>query len=91
MLCSIQYLVTLTVPLILVSIAGIGFSSILTELLSAAAKTIAAWNYVVDAAANDNFELVWQTTDANIQLINAAASGNVPDIPSIILTVTQVR
>ena len=58
---------------------------------AAAAKTIAAWNYIVDAAANDNFELVWQTTDSNIQLINAAASGNVPDIPSIILTVTQVR
>jgi len=56
-----------------------------------AAKAIAAWNYVVSAAANDYYELVWQTTDSNIQLINAAATGNIPGIPSMILTVTQVR
>jgi hypothetical protein len=58
---------------------------------AAAAKTISAWNYVVDAVANDYYELVWQTTDANIQLINATATGNVPGIPSAIVTVTQVR
>jgi hypothetical protein len=58
---------------------------------AAAAKTIASWNYVVNAATNDYYELAWQTTDTNIQLINANASGNVPGIPSIILTVTQVR
>jgi hypothetical protein len=56
-----------------------------------AAKAVAAWNYVVNATANDYYELAWQTTDSNIQLINANASGNVPSIPSIILTVTQVR
>ena len=59
--------------------------------LAAAAKTIAAWNYVVDAAANDYYELVWEATDSNIQLINQAAGGNIPSTPSIILTVTQVR
>ena len=58
---------------------------------AAAAKTIAAWNYVVDAAANDYYELVWEATDSNIQLINQAAGGNIPSTPSIILTVTQVR
>jgi hypothetical protein len=58
---------------------------------AAAAKTISSWNYVVDAAASDYYEICWQTTDANIQLINAAASGNIPDIPSVIVTVTQVR
>jgi hypothetical protein len=58
---------------------------------AAAAKAIAAWNYVVDASAGDYYELAWQTTDTNIQLINVGATGNVPDIPSIILTVTQVR
>jgi hypothetical protein len=56
-----------------------------------AAKTISSWNYVVDSAANDYYELVWQSTDTNIQLIAAAASGNIPSIPSIITTVTQVR
>ena len=58
---------------------------------ASAAKTIAAWNYVVNANANDYYELVWQTTDANIKLINDAAGGNIPSTPSIILTVTQVR
>jgi len=58
---------------------------------AAAAKTISAWNYVVDAAANDYYELVWQTTDSNIQLIKVAAAGNIPGIPSVIVTVTQVR
>ena len=55
------------------------------------AKTIAAWNYVVDAAANDYYELVWQTTDTNIHLTAITASGNIPAIPSVILTVTQAR
>ena len=59
--------------------------------LAAAAKTIAAWNYVVDAAASDYYELCWESTDSNIQLINQAAGGNIPSTPSIILTVTQVR
>jgi hypothetical protein len=58
---------------------------------AAAAKTISSWNYVVDSAANDYYELVWQPTDSNIQLIAATASGNIPSIPSIITTVTQVR
>ena len=58
---------------------------------AAAAKTISSWNYVVDAAASDYYEICWQTTDANIQLINATATGNIPDIPSVIVTVTQVR
>ena len=58
---------------------------------ASAAKTIAAWNYVVNAAANDYYELVWEATDTNVQLINQPASGNIPSTPSIILTVTQVR
>jgi hypothetical protein len=56
-----------------------------------AAKTVSSWNYVVEAAANDYFELVWQSTNNNVQLINVTSSGNIPGIPSIIVTVTQVR
>ena len=55
------------------------------------AKAIAAWNYVVDTLNTDYWELCWQSTDSNIQLISFPASGNIPSIPSIILTVTQVR
>jgi hypothetical protein len=55
------------------------------------AEIIAAWNYVVDAAAGDYFELAWQAGNADTILLAANASGNIPSIPSIILTVTQVR
>ena len=56
-----------------------------------AAKTVPAWNFVVTANANDYFELVWQATDSSIQLTAIGASGNIPLIPSVIATVTQVR
>jgi hypothetical protein len=58
---------------------------------ASAAKTISSWNYVLDASAGDYYEIVWQPTDANLELIAAAATGNIPSIPSVILTVTQVR
>jgi hypothetical protein len=54
-------------------------------------ELIAAWNYVVDAAASDYFEIAWQSTNGDAILLTEAASGNIPSIPSIILTVTQVR
>jgi hypothetical protein len=56
-----------------------------------AAKTLAAWNYVVDTVANDYYELVWESTDTNIHLTAITATGNIPAIPSVILTVTQAR
>ena len=58
---------------------------------AAAAKTVPAWNWVVTASANDYFELVWQTADPTIQLTAATATGNIPAIPSVIATVTQVN
>jgi hypothetical protein len=59
--------------------------------IASQAKTVSSWNYVVDSAANDYYELCWQTTDTNIQLINVVATGNIPGTPSVIVTVTQVR
>jgi hypothetical protein len=54
-------------------------------------ELITSWNYVVDAAASDYFEIVWQSTNGDAILLTEAESGNIPSIPSIILTVTQVR
>ena len=53
------------------------------------AAVIAAWNYVVDLNAGDYFELVWSTSNTNCEIEAAAASGPVPAIPSVILTVTD--
>jgi hypothetical protein len=59
--------------------------------LKANEEVIAAWNYVVPATSpNDYYELVWQSTDADARILYEAATGNIPAIPSIILTVTQV-
>jgi hypothetical protein len=54
-------------------------------------EIIAAWNYVVDSVSNDYFEIVWQATNASTILLQEAASGNIPSVPSVIATVTQVR
>ena len=55
------------------------------------AELIASWNYVVDATASDYYELAWQATNASTILLTEAATGNIPSVPSVILTVTQVR
>jgi hypothetical protein len=57
-----------------------------------AAKTVAAWNYVVSVDASDYVELVWRASDTNLQLIadSAGTSPTRPAVPSVILTATQV-
>lgn len=53
------------------------------------AEQIAAWNYVITLAANDYIELMWSTDDTNCYIAVFPASGPVPGIPSMILTVVQ--
>jgi hypothetical protein len=53
-------------------------------------EIVAAWNFVLPLAENDYFELAWQSSDTNVFLAEEPASGNVPEIPSVILTVTWV-
>jgi hypothetical protein len=48
-------------------------------------------NWVVNAASNDYYELVMQTNDSDLRIINTPASGSVAQSPAIIATVTQVR
>ena len=54
-------------------------------------ETVLTVNYVVDAVANDYYELAWENLNGHADLLFEGASGNYPAIPSIILTVTQVR
>ena len=53
------------------------------------AASVAAWNFVYQFKSGDYFELMWSTSDTNCQILAAPASGVVPAIPSIILTVTD--
>jgi hypothetical protein len=61
---------------------------------SNATYTVAAWNFFVDAAANDYYELIWSSssTHTTVQYDPAQTiNGNLhPEIPSIIVTVNQV-
>jgi hypothetical protein len=54
-------------------------------------ETVLTVNYVVDAVANDYYELVWENLNGYADLLYEVAGTNYPAIPSVILTVTQVR
>jgi len=49
---------------------------------------VAAWNFVLKLNTNDYFELMWATTDTNVQILHDAATAFCPAIPSVIMTVS---
>jgi hypothetical protein len=51
---------------------------------------VAAWNYVDTFTSGSYAEIAYQTDQNNVQFQYAAATGNIPAIPSIIATVTQI-
>ena len=53
-------------------------------------EVVAAWNFVVSSNANDYYELMISATDSNIRLKAVSASGVVPAIPSVIVSVVSV-
>jgi hypothetical protein len=59
-------------------------------LVGSNAAEVAAWNFVVSAAANDYYRLMWMSTDGNVEISAVAAGAVVPAIPSVILTVVPV-
>jgi hypothetical protein len=46
-----------------------------------------AWNFVIRMSAGDYFELMWATTDTNVQIVYLAPYAPAPAFPSVILTV----
>jgi hypothetical protein len=56
----------------------------------AAGIFVPAWNFVQPLRSGDYFQLMWSTDDTDITLDAVAASSPVPEIPSVILTVTWV-
>jgi hypothetical protein len=56
---------------------------------ASASPVIAAWNYVLDLTAGDYVQLMWSTSNTNVQIIAAGPTSPHPAIPSSILTVTQ--
>jgi hypothetical protein len=53
-------------------------------------EIVPAWNFLLDLKAGDYFELVWSAADTSVVILAEPATGNIPGIPSIILTMTYV-
>ncbi len=54
-------------------------------------KVVAAWNWVYPLVVGDYLEIAWQVTGAHAKILaNTSPGVNVPAIPSVIVTVTQV-
>ena len=54
------------------------------------AEVVPAWNFLLVLEGGDYFELVWQSNDVDVVLAAEPAAGNIPGIPSIILTIYWV-
>lgn len=55
---------------------------------------VAAWNFMINASANDYYELMWSSTSNNTEVLTEPGAGSGatehPSIPSVIVTVNQV-
>lgn len=54
------------------------------------AELVAAWNFFLEMAAGDYFELMYAVDNTGVRILATAAASPVPGIPSVILTVNQV-
>jgi hypothetical protein len=54
-----------------------------------ATKVVAAWNWFVNSAANDYYQIIWQSADTGMRLYAEPQDGT-PGIPSVIVTVNRV-
>lgn len=53
-------------------------------------EKVAAWNWMLTLRAGDYVELAWESPSTDAVLLAEPASGNIPEIPSVILTVYWV-
>ena len=53
-------------------------------------EIVPAWNFVTPLAENAYFEIAWSSSDTDVIIAEEPASGSIPEIPSVILTVTWV-
>jgi hypothetical protein len=53
-------------------------------------KAVAAWNWFVNSAANDYYQIIWYSADTDLRLLAETAGGGHPGIPSVIVTANRV-
>lgn len=52
--------------------------------------TVAAWNFLIDLKKGDYAQIMWAADNTSIALEYEAASGSVPAIPSVIVSMNQI-
>jgi hypothetical protein len=55
-----------------------------------AAKAVAAWNFFVTMNAGQFLQLMWTVSDLDLIIESFAAAAPAPEVPSLILTLSQV-
>jgi hypothetical protein len=70
--------------------SNLTYTATSVQLQGNGAHYVAAWNFFVNAAAGDYFQLMWYSPDANVRLHAEPAFGVVPGIPSLIVTANRV-
>ena len=53
-------------------------------------KAVAAWNWFVQSATNDYYQLIWSSADTGMRLFAEPSSSLHPGIPSVIATANRV-
>jgi len=61
------------------------------SLQGTAARTVAAWNFIIQLEPTNYVELMWATDTTNARILAASATSVWPAIPSVICTITQVN
>ena len=76
---------------------NVPYSASKVVIQGTSAELVAAWNFVVDLEANDYIEIAWASPDANVHITAVSSDAGppaiptvVPQIPSVILTITWV-
>ena len=54
-------------------------------------ELVAAWNFMQTLKAGDYIEIMYSASDTSVQILAQAAAAPVPGIPSMILTVAQIK
>jgi hypothetical protein len=60
------------------------------EFKGAGNDQVLAWNFVLELAANDYFELMWSVTDTGISIVSLPTIAPAPAIPSVLFSVCEV-
>lgn len=75
-----------------VRINGIDLSNSASQVTikDTSSEIVPSWNFLLPLKANDYFEIAWASPDTDMQWKATTASGAIPGIPSVIITVTWI-